>query len=193
MTGDRPAMRVYRTLLGLDPREFRNEYGADMVRLLRDQALDEPAWKVYVRALIDLAITIPGQHLEAHMNKPSTHLVPLLYTALAAGGLLLAILGGSNATIVTVGVIVALVAGTTAAIAWRRSGPIGGRISTRGWWKLVAAGPCIIAAVIVAARLGVDAWEVGMFAVLVGFVLILTGVLLGIAHLAKRHSRTIPT
>ena len=175
------------------PATFRDEYGADMVQLLRDQCTDDPAWRVGVRAVVDLAITIPTQHMEAHMNRPSTHLVPLLYTALAVGGLLFAILGGTNTTIVAIGVCIAIVAGTIAAITWRRSGPIGGRISTDGWWKLVLAGPCIIVAVIVAAGLGVEAWELGMLAVFVAFVITGTGLLLGVAHLAKRHSRAVPT
>jgi hypothetical protein len=193
VNGDRPAVRVYGALLGLYPRTFRDEYGADMVQLVRDQCADEPAWRVFGRAALDLAITIPAQQLETHMNRPSTHVVPLLYTALAAAGVLCAMIGGSNAVIVVVGLCAAVVAGTTAAIAWRRTGPVGGNISTDGWWKLVLAGPCIIAAVIVAAGFGVDAWMLGMLAVLVALVLTGTGVLLGIAHLAKRHSRAIPT
>lgn len=52
------------------------------------------------------------------------------------------------------------------------------------------ASPCIIVAFIVASGLGVDAWLVGMF---VALVVTGTGVLLGIARLAKRHSRAIPT
>ncbi len=193
MNDDRPAVRVYRMLLRLYPGEFRDDYGADMVQLLRDQYVDEPAWQVCARAALDLAITIPTQQLETHMNRPSTHLLPLLYTALAAGGLLFAIIGGTNTAIVVIGLLIAVAAGTTAFIAWRRAGPIGGRISTEGWWKLVLAGPCIIVAVIIGAGLGVDAWEVMVFLGLVAFVVTGTGVLLGIARLAKRHSRAIPT
>jgi hypothetical protein len=126
------------------------------------------------------------------MNRSSTHLVPLLYTSLAASGVLLAILGGSNTAIVVIGVIVALVFGTTAAVAWRRSGPVDHRISTQGWWKLVVAGVCTIVAVAAAAQFGVEAWVVGMFAVLVGAVLVTIGVLLGIANLVGRHSRRVP-
>jgi len=191
--GDPPAVRVYRALLGMYPREFRNEYGADMVQLLRDQCADEPAWQVCARASLDLAITIPTQHLETFMNRPSTHLVPLLYIALASAGVLGAIIGGSNAAVVLIGLSIAVVAGTTAVVAWRRTGPIAAPTSTRGWWKLVLAGPCIIAGVIIAAGFGVDAWMVGMFAVLVAFVLTAIGVALGVAHLARRHSRAIPT
>lgn len=193
MNDDRPAVPVYRALLSLYPRGFRDEYGTDMVQLLRDQCVDEPAWQVCARAALDLAITIPAQHLETHMNRPSTHLLPLLCTTLASAGLLFAILGGSNAAMVVIGLCIAVAAGTIAAVTWRRSGPIGTRLSTNGWWKLVLAGPCIMAAVIVASGLGVDAWMVGMLAVLVAFVLTGTGMVLGIARLAKRHSQALPT
>lgn len=126
------------------------------------------------------------------MNHSSTHLVSLLYTSLAAGGVLLAILGGTNSAVVVIGVIVALVFGTTAAVAWRRSGPVGHRISTQGWWKLVVTGVCTIVVVLAVAELGVEAWVVGMFGVLVGAVLVTIGVLLGIANLVGRHSRRVP-
>lgn len=131
--------------------------------------------------------------LEAHVNAPSTHLVPLVYTAIAAGGLLVAIVGASNFAMVAIGLGIAVVADATAGIAWRRSGPVGDRISTNVWWKLVLTGPCIVAAVVIAAGLGVDAWMLGMFAVFVACVVTATGVLLGIARLAQRHSRAIPT
>ncbi len=193
MKGDRATVRVYRSLLRLYPQEFRDEYGADMVQLVRDQCSDEPALLVGARCALDLALTIPTQHLEAHMNRPSTHLIPLLFTALASGGLLFAILGGSNIAIVVIGVCIAVAAGTIAVVAWKRSGPIGAKLATDSWWKLVLAGPCIIVAVIVVAGFGVEAWELMMLALLVAFVATATGVLLGIARLAQRHSRTIPT
>jgi len=50
----------------------------------------------------------------------------------------------------------------------------------------------LIVVVIGAAELGVQAWVIGMFAVLLGAVLVTTGVLLGTANLVRRHSRTIP-
>ena len=193
MNGDRATVRVYRSLLCLYPREFRDEYGADMVQLIRDQCGDEPSWQVGARCALDLAVAIPTQHMEAHMNRPSTHLVPLLYATVAAAGLLFAIVGGSNITISVIGLCIAVAAGTIAAVSWKRSGPVGAKLSTDGWWKLVLAGPCIIVAVIIGAGLGVDAWEVMVFLGLVAFVVTGTGVLLGIARLAKRHSRAIPT
>jgi hypothetical protein len=193
VNGDPVMVRIYRSALHLYPRTFRDAYGADMVRLVRDQCTDDSAWAVALRLVVDLAITIPTQHVEAHMNRPSTHLVPLLYTALAAGGLLFAILGGTDTTIVVIGLCIAVIAGTLAVITWRRSGPIGARISTDAWWKLVLVGPCIVMALLVGARFGVEAWEVMMFALLVAFVTTGTGVLLGVARVAQRHARTIPT
>lgn len=190
MNGDPVVVRVYRSALHLYPRMFRDEYGADMIQLLRDQCTDDSAWPVAVRSAVDLAITIPTQHVEAHMNRPSTHLVPLLYTALAAGALLFAILGGTNITIVVIGLCIAVIAGTLAAVTWKRSGPIGARISTDAWWKLVLVGPCIVMTILVAAGFGVEAWEVMMLALLVAFVTTGTGVLLGVTRVARRHART---
>jgi hypothetical protein len=149
MSGDPSVVRAYRMLLRLYPHEFRDAYGADMVQLVRDQCNDESPWQVGGRAALDLAITIPTQHMEAHMNRPSNHLVPLLYTALAAGGLLLAIVGGSNITIVAIGMCIAIVAGRRS---HHRDDPPIGAVKiplTAGGAR--AAGPCIIMAVIVAA------------------------------------------
>ena len=56
----------------------------------------------------------------------------------------------------------------------------------------MAAGPVIIATVIVAAGLGVDAWIVGMLAVLVAFVVTGLGLLLGLVRLLGRSSRAMP-
>lgn len=193
MNADPLLLRVYRAALHLYPREFRDEYSADMVQLVRDQCADDSPWQVGARSALDLAITVPTQHLETHMNRPSSHIVPLLYTALAAGGLLFAILGGTNTTIVLIGLCIAVVAGAIAAVTWRRSGPIGARISTDAWWKLVLVGPCIVMVILAAARFGVEAWEVMMFFLLVAFVSTGMGVLLGVTRLAQRHARTVPT
>ena len=193
MTGERGVVRVYRTLIGLYPRQFRNAYGADMVQLLSDQCSDEPAWRVSGRAVVDLAITIPFQHLEARMNRTPNHLVPLVYSAIATAGVLFAVVGGTNVTMLIVGACIAVVASAMAAIAWRRTGPIGGAVSTEGWWKLVVAGPCIIVGVIVAAGLGVEAWFLGVILVFGAFVVTGVGLVLGLVRLSNRHSRTLST
>lgn len=193
MSGEPTPVRLYGALVALYPSRFRAEYGADMVQLVRDQCNDEPTWRVCGRAVLDLTIAIPTQHMEAHMNRNPDHLVPLLYTAVAAAGVLLAIIGGTNTSMLIIGLCITLVAGAMSAVAWRRSGPIRASETTGGWWKFVVAGPCIVAAVIVAAELGVEAWFVGVACVFAAFVLTGIGLVLGLARLAHRHSPTLDT
>lgn len=193
MSDQRAATRAYGILLGLYPSRFRREYRADMLQLLRDQCIEEPAWRVYSRAALDLAFTIPTQHVEAHMNRSPKHFVPLLYTAIAAAGAMLAIVGGTNTTMLGLGLGIAVVAGSLGAIAWRRAAPVRSTVATDGWWKLVVAGPCIVVGVILAAGAGVEAWFLGMILVFTAFVLTGIGLLMGIARLASRRSTTLRT
>jgi len=62
---ERGFLRAYGALVALYPREFRDEYGADMVQLARDACRDDPTWLVAGRVLVDLAVSIPTQHLLA--------------------------------------------------------------------------------------------------------------------------------
>jgi hypothetical protein len=188
VSGERIAVRIYSTLVGLYPREFRDEYGADMIQLMRDQCDDEPSWRVTGRIAIDLALTLPAQQLETRMNRTPNRIVPHFYAAVAAAGALLALVGGTNTAMLVIGLTIAVVAGVIGGIAWRRTGSVGGPATTSGWWKFVLAGPCIIVGVIIAAGLGVDAWFVGVLFVFAAFVLVGIGVLLGITHLTRRHS-----
>jgi predicted permease len=55
--------RLFRSLLRLYPREFRDEYGAEMARLYRDRARDEGALRVWLDLLVDLARTAPREQL----------------------------------------------------------------------------------------------------------------------------------
>jgi hypothetical protein len=193
MSGRRALVGAYRALLNLYPREFRRAFGDDMVQLVHDQCGDESSLRVGARVILDLAITVPSQHVESRTSRRPTHLVAMIYSAMAAAGLLLAIVAGSNVAMFAGGLCVAALAAATAAAAWKRSGPIDDRTPTDAWWKFVLAGPCIVATVIVAAGLGVEAWEIGVLAVLTAFVLTGTGVLLGIARIAGRHSRVVST
>jgi fatty-acid desaturase len=54
---------------------------------------------------------------------------------------------------------------------------------TAWWWKFLLAGPCLVALVIVAAGVGVNAWYLGMFTVLAAFVSTAMGVVLLLARL----------
>ena len=194
MKGDGAAIRAYGALLRLYPRRFRDQYGADMVLLIREQRTEESASRVFVRSMVDLAISIPTQHLEARMRKAPSPLVPLAYAIAAVAGLLLAILGGTNPAMLVLGLTLAVVAGAIATTAWRRSRPVGNtRAVTATWWKFLVTGPCLAAFVIIASGVGVEAWYLGMVVVLAAFVSTATGLVLGLAHLFAHHLRGNPT
>jgi hypothetical protein len=191
---DGPAIRTYGALLRLYPRRFRDQYGADMVLLMREQRAQESASRVFARSMVDLAISIPTQHLEARMHRAPNPIVPLVYVTAAIAGLLVAILGGTNGATLVLGLGLAVVAGTVATQAWRRSRPVGeARDVTAAWWKFLVAGPCLAALVIVASGVGVQAWYLGMVVVLAAFVSTATGLVLGLAHLFTHRLRGTPT
>ncbi len=186
---NRPVIaRLYHALLHLYPRPFRAEYGADMEQLLLDQLHDERAVVVTGRVIVDLAVTIPTQHLEAHMRSPD-RLVPFAYLVLAAAGLALAVLGGSEPAALVPGLLLAAGAGAIGLITWRHAGAVRDSSVTAGWWKFLLAGPLLIGGVIVAAGVGVEAWFLGMGVVLAGSVSFALGATLGIVHLAKTRAR----
>jgi hypothetical protein len=182
-------VRAYAALVALYPRRFRDEYGADLVSLFRDQCRDEATWRVVGRAAIDLILTVPHQHLEARMHRNPTPTLTIAYAAASVAGLGLAAVGGSAIGVVAFGLAIALVFGALAATTWRRAAPAMERATTSGWWKFVLAGPALIAAVVVAGGLGVEAWEVGIVTAFFGVVLFVVGVILGIAHATGRAGR----
>jgi hypothetical protein len=110
--------------------------------------------------------------------------------AVALAGLLLAIVGGTKPATVIVGLGVAVCAGTVGALAWRHAAPARETVSG-SWWKFVVAGPCLIAVVIIAAGMGVQAWFLGVACVFTAFVLIAIGLVLGLSHLLNRRIRGI--
>lgn len=184
---------LYRHLTALYPRSFRDEYRDDLTTTFALQLADDGAPRCWLRTALDLIVTVPTQRMESHMNKSSNHLVPLLYTAVAVGAVLVAIVGGTNRESLIIGACVAVAAGAAAVAAWRRSQPIVGTIGSNGWWKFIVAGASIVASVIVAAGLGVEDWFVGMLAIFVAFVLTLTGLVLGVLHLSSRKTRSAAT
>lgn len=194
MKDDGLAIRTYGALLRLYPRGFRDQYGADMVQLMQEQRSEESASRVFSRSMVDLAISIPTQHLEARMRRAPNPLVPFVYAIAAVAGLLLAIVGGSNRPMRVLGLGLAVVAGAIATLAWRRSRPVGTTTAvTATWWKFLVAGPCLVVLVIVAAGVGVEAWYLGMVVVFAAFVSTATGLVLGLAHLFTHRLRGTAT
>lgn len=176
--------RVYRALLRSYPATFRAEYGDDMVRLLEDQLRDEAMPIVVARALADLAVTVPDQHLEAHMRTP-TRLVPFAYLVIAAAAVATAVLSGSRPVVAVVAVAVAAAAGAVGLTSWRHARAVTETDPTAGWWKFLLAAPLLVLFVLGAAAIHVSAWYVGLGLVVGAAVSFVIGIVLAIAHLAR--------
>jgi predicted permease len=58
------ALALYRLLLLLCPADFRQEYGAEMLRLFRDRCRSEGTWGVSFEALPDLLMTAVREHMD---------------------------------------------------------------------------------------------------------------------------------
>lgn len=61
-------------------------------------------------------------------------------------------------------------------------------VLARSWWKPLVVGVVLIVAVIVGSGVGIDAWFLGFFAVILACLLIAAGVVLGLAQLVARRS-----
>jgi hypothetical protein len=176
-------MRLYRAALRCYPRAFRQEYGDDMVALLEVQLRDEHAVRVLGRAVLDLLVTVPTTHMEAHMSRAATTTLVIVLVALGA---VLAVVGGP------VGILAGLVAFAVAAVTWRRSQPIVADASGTRWWKFLAGGAGLLAALIVVTTITGDlpegGWYVAMVTMLTSFALIATGLVLGVAARFRLHA-----
>jgi hypothetical protein len=179
-------MGVYRAPQRLYPRRFRAEYGDDMAALLRDQLRDEPPWRVCGRAVIDLAVTIPVQHVEVHMSRPRTPLFVLVATLMAAAAAFAFVDGLLGLTIAFFGV-------TLAILIWRRERPARERQSVVAkWWMFLGGGAgslvVVIGAATAAGELSEPAWAIAMVGLLGSVALVGAGVVLGIVRLTDRRS-----
>ncbi len=189
---------VYRGLLRLYPRRFRAEYAPDMALLFADQLHDEPAGRVWARGVVDLAITIPTRHLEAHMNRLPNSTTPLIFAALSVAGLLFGIVAGSNLGMLVIGLSVAAVAGALAVVAWRHTRAITtARPATAHWWKFLAGGAGVLGAIVVVTtatgEVDESLWWPMLLTVLSGLVTLAIGLVLGVAHLARSRPRNAPS
>jgi len=185
---------VYRGLLSFYPRRFRDEYGIDMALLFAEQLRDEPAGRVWARGLVDLAITIPAQHLEAHMDRPPNPTVPVVFAAISVSGVVFAIVGGSSLGMVGFGLAVAVVAGVLAVAAWRHTRAISAaRPATARWWLVLVAGVGALATTIVILNVVGEVpdgwWWPMILTLLAGVVTTAAGLILGIVHLIDNRPR----
>lgn len=79
--------RLYRALVRLYPRQFRRDYGDDLVQHFDDLVTDRGTRAAWARTSLDLIITIPRYHLEQIMNDQRSSIVlNIVIVLLAAGG-----------------------------------------------------------------------------------------------------------
>lgn len=192
------SVAAYRRLTALYPRSFRDEFGADLVDLFTRQVHDEGAPRVWARAVRDLAVTVPAQHLEAHMHRRSPHLVTAVSGIAAAAAALLAVTTGTGPAL-PVFALAALAAGTTCYWSWQANRTVDA--PARIWWKLLLAGPVLAGLTVLgslvpwpdAVDLGDNAYWLVVVAFGTSIVLAVAGALLGIAAALDSRHRSLPT
>lgn len=188
-TRSRP-LALYVLALRLYPRSFRERYAREMAAVLRAQLQDEPASRVWVRAVTDLARTVPARHLEVHMSA-RTRL--LLSGGLATAGILaLLVVGlgdGAPTAVVVFAAAVALAGGLALA---RRDRPLRpGEPAIGRYWPLLICGGAVALALAALAPTDLPAlaWAPLMLVIVGGILAVSVGALVGTARLAGRATR----
>jgi energy-converting hydrogenase Eha subunit A len=169
-----------------------------MALLFADQLHDEPAGRVWARTVVDLVITIPTRHLEAHMKRTPSPTLPLSITALSTAAVVVAVVGGTNRWVLTIGLPVAVLSALLAAILWHDARPISvTRDTTARGWKFLASGIGLLVALIVATtatgELPDGMWFPAMAAFLFAIILTATGVVLTLVHIVAGRRKSLPS
>jgi Trk-type K+ transport system membrane component len=166
--------RTYRLLLHLYPSSFRADYGEDMVALLEDQLRDENTLRVVSRSVVDLAITVPIQHLEPYMRRSTTSVLVVAFVSIAAA---FTVFGGP------VGLAGAVVLLGLSVLVWQRSRP--DHPPTANWWRFMLGGlgllGILVAVTTATGELPSGGWYLAMATLFTSFGLIAAGIILGIA------------
>ncbi len=141
-------LTIYRTLSALYPQSFRDAYREDLAVLFSHQITDEPAVRVWLRTIRDLAVTVPATHLEARMNRPPNRVLVGICSILTAASVATALMIGTGAPGATIVFLtIAVVAGSVSAWAWHAYQPIHDVTSfSSSWWKFLSGGVILIAA-----------------------------------------------
>jgi len=133
---------VYRALLFLYPRSFRDDYAEPMAQLFADRRRDRGR-RAWLEAAPDLLRTVPVQRMEAAMARLSPGARVAALAVIVFGAVLVSVgFGGDAAPLV---VLVAAVAAVVAVVRQHRIvTPFGERAPlwpsvTQAWWAPVAA------------------------------------------------------
>ncbi|MBA2609962.1 MAG: hypothetical protein H0U92_13555 [Actinobacteria bacterium] len=188
---------AYRTLVGLYPPRFRDEYGDDMAFLFEEMLADRPAASVWGRAVVDAITSIPLQRLESVMsarpNPRNAGAVALVSFAVAFVALASA---GTNPAAVVGITVVGVALGGTAAIYWSANrGYVepADRLHQR-WYQFLGFGLALLALLAGGSELtSIELpWELLVGTLLTGWALTGLGVLLGLWHaIARMRPRAV--
>ncbi len=202
MTASAAHVSLYRHMTRLYPPSFRHDFGADLVLLFAKQIEDERPARVWARTFRDLAVSVPTQRLEAHMKRPSSHLLTVVSAVVAGSAAVLALMLGTGPAM-PVFLVVALLTGAIAVWSWQATRPVRADDSAGGsWWKILLAGPALAVLTFVAMAipwptaidLGDNAYWLIVIAFATSLTLAATGLLLGIvAVVDHRRTRAVGT
>jgi hypothetical protein len=67
--GTGAAIRAYRSLLVLYPRDFRDRYSDDLVQTLTDLSAELGPGRTWRRVMLDLVVTVPRYRMETLMKE----------------------------------------------------------------------------------------------------------------------------
>lgn len=180
--------RGYRTLLLLYPRRFRREYGGQMVQLYRDARRDRTS--SWPRLAGDVVTSVPVQHKEAFRTM-STH-GKLLTASIVVAIAIVAFMAIGGALFALA--LMMLLAGIVVRLRRERDP----QLSAGFWWKLTLSGVGVFAGgfLIFAGPWpqswrdeipGELAWWSGMVIFSTAIVMIVGGLLSGVAQVASRR------
>ncbi len=190
---------LYRSMTALYPKSFRREYRQDLVAAFTQQMHDDHTAKVWLCAIRDLFVTIPTQHLEAKMNRPTPQTVAVIATCVAVAALVLAVVAGTG-PVVGVFLSIAVSGLVVATLAWQAARPVSptGVGNANHWRTIMVVGGALVAAVIVLINLPPynnkdlpePGWVLMMVSLVTGVGMITVGLTIGVAQRSARHATT---
>lgn len=175
--------RGYRALLVLYPTEFRREYGDALTQFFGDDVRERGAARGWGRALSDLVVSVPVQHVEVTLMRrtPMRTLGMLGLPVLAA----FAAIGFGHFVVLLVPL--ALGASVVMYLSSRRAYNEAVVGAASAWWRVLLAGVLVQAGIGVADDYGPDLewwpWYLTIFIWLVGWALLAVGTGLGLLRL----------
>jgi hypothetical protein len=132
---------LYRALLALYPRSFRDSYAEPMAQLFGDRLRDRGR-HVWLESAPDLVRTLPVQRMEAVMSRLSPGARVLALAVIVAGGVLVSVGFGAGASplivaVFAVGAIVAVVKKRRIVVPFGERAPLWPAV-TQAWWAPIA-------------------------------------------------------